>query len=264
MKLIWMSDIHLNFLNKRLREEFYGTIVEAQQGEESAVVISGDISESDSVLNTLQEMEKHVKCPVYFVLGNHDYYGSGVKKVRAKLKKYNWLGNNEGTSLSETTILLGVDGWGDCRAGDYERSDIVMNDWYYIDELRKGYAQSREKLREALQQLADVDANQLKNKVEKAIAAGYQRIILVSHVPAFEDASLHMGKKGSPSGLPFYVSQCLGEAILPLARERSDLDFLWLSGHTHSRAKYQPLPNLTVKVAKAEYYRPSIEEVLDV
>lgn len=262
MKLIWLSDIHLNFLNERLRKEFYETL----KGD--AVVISGDIGESQNVVSLIREMEFHTNKPVYFVLGNHDYYGSGVKNVRKKIQKnlYGWLGKNEGHPLSKDVFLTGIDGWGDCRLGDYANSSLIMSDWLYISDLRKAYGMGyyKDPLRLTLQRLADNDADQLKKNVEQAIKWHYRKIIIVTHVPPFEQASLHLGKPGGPDGLPFYASKCLGDAILPIAQEHPDVEFIWLSGHTHSRAEYKPCANMVCKVAKAEYYRPSIEEVLTI
>jgi predicted phosphohydrolase len=46
------------------------------------VLISGDIAEAPTVSEILGEMAQHVAKPIYFVLGNHDYYKSSVAKVR--------------------------------------------------------------------------------------------------------------------------------------------------------------------------------------
>jgi predicted phosphohydrolase len=263
MKLIWMSDIHLNFLNEELRLEFYMRVKEGRV-EEDAIVVSGDIAESHNVVKFLGEMKEVVGIPIYFVLGNHDFYGSSVKKVREEVKKLDgWLGQAP-IELSKDTILLGVDGWGDCRNGDYENSRLTMSDWIYIDDLRKGYGKGMANLKKALQKLADADARKLKRNVLKAIEKGFKNIIIVTHVPPFEDVCLNAGRKSTPDGLPFFSSQCLGTAILPIAKKFPDIDFLWLSGHTHSRAVCNPCENMVVKVAKAVYFYPQIEEIIQI
>lgn len=257
-ELAWVSDIHLNFLNSNQRQDFY----ESLKGHD--VVISGDIGESTNVFNLIEEMETATGKAVYYVLGNHDYYESSIKKVRRKAKKHGvWL-QHAPVELSSDTIMLGVDGWGDGRNGDYEGSRLVMSDWLYIEELFKAYHTSSVELLRALQKIADGDARLLRKNVKKAILRGYRRIILVSHVPPFEEASQYAGKKSTPDGLPFFSSKILGELLLPVAKKHPEVDFLWLCGHTHSRVKYKPCENMTVKVAKAEYYRPQIEEILDV
>lgn len=263
MKLIWASDVHLNFLynKEELRYEFYDKLREVKG---DSVLITGDIAESHNVVFFLSEMQEAVGIPVYFVLGNHDFYGSSVLKVKQSVKHLGYLPKNMGTPLSDDTILIGVDGWGDCRNGDYENSRLVMSDWLYIDDLRKEYGRGMQCLKTQLMKLADMDASKLKRRVLKAIRDGFKRIIIATHVPPFEEVCLCAGRKSTPSGLPFFSSQCLGTTILPIAKKFPNIDFLWLSGHTHSRAKHKPCNNLQSKVAKAEYYFPQIEEVFNV
>ena len=79
----WLSDIHLNFLEHDERESFYGTILEKTPG---CVLISGDIAEAKSVAEILTEMSEYLSLPIYFVLGNHDYYFAGIEVVTAKIK----------------------------------------------------------------------------------------------------------------------------------------------------------------------------------
>lgn len=258
MKLIWISDIHLNFLNERLRHEFYQKI---QKGD--AVLITGDIAESQSVVQMVKEIEDATGLPVYFVLGNHDFYDSSVLAVKQSVKHLGYLPKNMGVPLSDTTILIGVDGWGDTRNGDYDGSHLTMNDWIYIDDLRTEYGKGMAKLKVILMKLADMDAKKLERRVFAALKKGYKRIIIATHVPPFEEVCLNAGKKGTASGLPFFSSKCLGDMILPIAKKNPKIDFIWLSGHTHSRAKYKPCNNLIVKVAKAVYYRPQIEEIIE-
>lgn len=261
MKLIWTSDIHLNFLGEKGRLDFYTTIKKKKPG---AVIVSGDIAESHNVVPILTGMQDYLGVPVYFVLGNHDFYGSGLKAVKDSVKRLNCLTNSEGIALTKKTFMVGVDGWGDCRNGDYENSHITMSDWLYIDDLRKGYGQGRKELKETLQKLADVDAIDLKRKVVQALTNGYKKIIIVTHVPPFAEACLYAGTKSTPSGLCFWSSKILGDTILPIAQKNPDVDFLWLSGHTHSRATYKPCENMTVKVAEAQYYFPVVEEIINV
>ncbi len=264
MKLIWISDVHLNFLEKfkEYRNNFYTKIKEAKG---DAVVLTGDIAESHNVVMYLEEMEAAVSKPVYFVLGNHDFYGSSVKAVKASVRHLGHLPvYPSGVEINASTTLIGVDGWGDTRNGDYNNSRLTMNDWVYINDLRSEYGKGMASLKKKLMQLADSDAKKLERRVLKAVEKGYKKIIIATHVPPFEDVCLNAGKKSTSSGLPFFSSKCLGDAILPIAKKNPAVDFLWISGHTHSRAKYKPCNNMTCKVAKAEYYHPQIEEIIQI
>lgn len=270
MKLIWVSDIHLNFLTEINRQKYYKKIVQASTSKDDVIVISGDIAESHNVIPFLKGMEAATGLLVCFVLGNHDFYGSSIKDVRKLASRLDgYLAHHPVELIRGHTILMGVDGWGDCRYGDYENSHLTMSDWLYIDELRAAYGvktylpkQGSDTLKETLQSLADADAKALAKNVRKAIKSGYKRIIMVTHVPPFEQACLYAGKKSTPDGLPFFASKILGEKILPIAKKHPNIDFLWLSGHTHSRAEYKPCNNMTVRVAKSEYYYPQIEQVI--
>lgn len=261
MKLIWCSDIHLNFLSETERRNFYSDLKNTH-GE--VIVVSGDIAESHNVVPMIQEMEQYTGKPVHFVLGNHDFYGASTRAVKRRVKPFGWLGGTSLVRLSDSAVLLGVDGWGDCRYGDYESSRLTMSDWIHIKDLRIGYRQGRDELKAAIQKLADADAVRLRRKVKSAIKQGYTKIIIVTHVPPFEQACLNAGRKSTADGLPFFASKCLGEAILPIAKKNPSIDFLWLSGHTHSRVSYSPYVNMKCKVADAQYYRPKIEEIFDV
>ena len=265
MQLIWVSDIHLNFLSESDRQEFYKKIVRASTNEVCAVIISGDIAESHNVVSLLKEMCDVTRLPVFFVLGNHDFYGSSVTQVKRSVRAFSYIGNKTFVPLTNTAALVGVDGWGDCRYGDFENSSLTMSDWIYIDDLRGPYGLrcyvEHDPLKDKLQELADKDAKALARKTKAAIKAGYTKIILVTHVPPFEEVCLNAGRKSTPSGLPFFASKVLGEKILPIARKNPNIDFLWLCGHTHSRAKYKPCDNMTVRVAKSEYYFPQVESI---
>lgn len=268
MKIIWVSDIHLNFKEYSKRRDFYRCI---RRESGNIIVVSGDIAESQDFAYLIKEMEEETNLPVYFVLGNHDFYGSSIKTVKKEAKKLKWLGGMSGVQLDLDTKLIGVDGWGDCRAGDYENSRLTMSDWIYIDELREAYGSISylpktdcDELKKTLQELADKDASLMVRRVRKAVKENYSNIIIVSHVPPFEEACLYAGRKSTPSGLPFFCSAILGEKILPLTRNFPEINFTWLSGHTHSRCIYEPTHNLTVKVAEANYCKPQIEEVIEI
>ena len=53
MKLAWVTDIHLNFLEFADRKRFYHDIVATKS---NAVLVSGDIAEAPTVSDILEEM----------------------------------------------------------------------------------------------------------------------------------------------------------------------------------------------------------------
>ncbi len=94
MKLAWLTDIHLNFLDKSGRKKFYQQIVASQV---EAVLISGDIAEAPSVSDILKEMIEQIQMPIYFVLGNHcdanyiNHLGFNSEDPDWKLIAYDWI-----------------------------------------------------------------------------------------------------------------------------------------------------------------------------
>lgn len=82
MKLAWITDIHLNFIDLATRQKFYQEIIDSEC---DGVLLSGDIAEAPSIKNVLQELSDFIEKPVYFVLGNHDYYRGQVNQVRNEM-----------------------------------------------------------------------------------------------------------------------------------------------------------------------------------
>jgi hypothetical protein len=62
---LWPTDIHLNFLKKENRMDFYEKIIITSS---EGILISGDITEAPSVAEILKEMAEAVQKPIYFVL----------------------------------------------------------------------------------------------------------------------------------------------------------------------------------------------------
>lgn len=265
MKLIWISDVHLNFLNPKDRDVFYEQLKNADGDK---ILITGDIAESQNIEQILKEMAISSGKSIYFVAGNHDYYNGNIKTDRTRFKKFpfaHYLPKSSHVKLSRHTALIGQDAWGDCRNGDYENSQLTMSDWLHILELNKAYLAGRDALKTELQYWADKDAENLCKSVLDALKhKKIRRIIIATHVPPFEEVCLYAGTKSTQDGLPFFSSKILGESVLPIIEANSNIDFLWISGHTHHRASDQKRPNLTVRVAKSAYYYPQIEEIINV
>lgn len=264
MNLLWLTDIHLNFLNPTTREQFYRSL--SMSGSDG-VLISGDIAEANSLTSLLKEMAQVIQKPIYFVLGNHDYYRGSVAEVRQKMSVLNsmnsllhWLPSCEPISLTNETVLVGQDGWADGRYGDYHKSQIALNDSLFIADLFQQKIVNKSALLDKMQQLADTDANQLKEKIEQAISSYHpSKIAILTHVPPFKEACLYQGKISGNDWLPYFASKATGNVLLKLAKKHPLTSFLVLCGHTHSEANYSPLDNLIVKTGKAEYSQPEVQ-----
>lgn len=266
MKFSWLTDIHLNFLQEDKRKQYYNEITRNCD----AIVISGDIAEAKSVSNILEEMAYHIVKPIYFVLGNHDYYHGQIKDVRDAmmlLTKNNphlfWLGCCEPIKLDNDTILVGEDGWADGRYGDYANTPVSLNDSRLIADLFQERILGRFQLLEKMQKLADEDANNLSFKLKEAAKQNPKKIVVVTHVPPFRETAMHEGKISSDDFLPFFSSKATGGALMQFAKEHSSMEILVLCGHSHDWCSYHPLDNLIVFVGAAEYTRPCSQGVIE-
>ncbi|HKY69491.1 MAG TPA: metallophosphoesterase [Gammaproteobacteria bacterium] len=267
MKLIWLTDIHLNFLGSEQRMDFYQKVI-AASGDK--ILISGDIAEAPSVSEILKEMAETIQKPIYFVLGNHDYYRGQVDSLRQEMRKLtqnepllHWLPTSGVQDLGNQTILLGEDCWADGRYGDYTNSRVTLNDSRMIIDLFQSNILGKYPLLEKMQQLADQDAQQLKIRLHDAVGEHHpKKVIVLIHVPPFKEVCLHEGKISSDDFLPFFSSKITGDVLVEIAQKHTDIEFLVLCGHTHSKAYWRPCENLNVKVGAAEYTKPEIQEII--
>lgn len=266
MKLAWLTDIHLNFLDAEERKVFYQDIIHIQC---DAVLITGDIAEAPCLVDILTEMAAQINKPIYFVLGNHDYYGGQIVDVRqamASLSKTHaqlfWLPASGMQIFNKKTILLGQDGWADGRLGDFVNSNASLNDSRKILDLFQENIIGKFRLLEKMQQLADADAIQLQDELVQAVNQHPKKIIVLTHVPPFKEACLHNGVITDDNWLPYFSSKATGDVLLQVAHENPAIEFLVLCGHTHDKARYKPLGNLTIRTGDAEYYCPEIQGLI--
>ena len=268
MKLAWLTDIHLNFLDAEEREKFYETVTTTNS---DSVLISGDIAEAPSLINILNEMIAQIKKPIFFIIGNHDYYRGNVDDVRNELKALSksnknlfWLPATGLQKLEKNIILLGQDGWADGRLGDYENSTVRLNDSRMIADLFQANLLGRQQLLQKMQELADHDTHAMRKNLAEAVKQQPEKIIVLTHIPPFKEVCQHMGQISDDNYLPYFSSKTMGELLLSFAQANPSIEFLVLCGHTHSKALYQPCSNLIIKAGTAEYYQPAIQEIISI
>jgi predicted phosphohydrolase len=258
----------LNFLESADRKRFYQDVVATSS---NAVLVSGDIAEAPTISDIIEEMAQNITKPIYFVLGNHDYYQSSVENVRQRVAQLsqanpsvNWLPEAGLVKLRKDTLLLGEDCWADGRYGNYADSRVMLNDSRMIQELRESSIIGKYQLIDAMQKLADSDAARLKKNLQLAIQEhSPKKVIVLVHVPPFRESCMHEGEISNDDYLPFFASKITGDVLLGAAKANPEIDFLVLCGHTHSSSYYKPLDNLTVKAGSVEYGKPIVQEVIE-
>ena len=70
-RLAWLTDLHLNFVTPGHVDRLCRAVREAGA---DAVLLGGDIGEAPDVVEHLEGLDARLGLPIYFVLGNHDFY----------------------------------------------------------------------------------------------------------------------------------------------------------------------------------------------
>ena len=262
MRLAWLTDIHLDFLDEAATGRFLGEVAAI---EADAVLVGGDIALARTVVDLLRRIEAAARAPVHFVLGNHDFYGGSIARVRAEVRAASrgglrWLSESGPISLTAGTALVGHDGWADGRYGDYAGSTVLLSDFRLIADFWSLDAADRLAL---LQRLAGEAADHLAAVVPAALER-HRRVIVLTHVPPFDAAAWHEGKMSEPDFLPFFASKAAGDVLREAMLRRPDREMLVLCGHTHGSGEVQVLPNLRVRTGGADYGRPAILDPIDI
>ncbi|MCC7085434.1 MAG: metallophosphoesterase family protein [Pirellulales bacterium] len=264
MRFAWLTDIHLNFLDLATAERFFAAVRETQA---DAIVLTGDIGEARSLVPWLERIDDALRRPIYFVLGNHDFYGGSIAEVRqaaARLQQRRpnlvYLTASSVVPLTEATALVGDDGWADARLGNYETSYVMMNDYRLIEELAPYSKRDRWA---KLQRLGDEAADHVRTILPPALAA-YQNVILATHVPPLREACWHEGQLSDDEWAPHFTCRALGDVILETMRRHPHRHLTVYCGHTHSSGICQPLPNVTIHTGGAKYGFPAVQELIDV
>ena len=269
MRLAWLTDIHLNLVSA---DRWWDLMDSVKHGAD-IVAISGDIAESPTVSECLAKIARVIKKPIYFVLGNHDFYRGSVASTRKQITRIaqdsqylHYLTAMQSVELTPKTALIGHDGWADTNFGDYRRSDVILGDHQLIAELAPWFDGARidkSNLRRAMTSLAAAAARHFKVVLEEA-ASKHSNVIAVTHIPPFQEAALYRRQPSDDHFLPYFACRIVGDVMRSIMQQHPNSNLLVLCGHTHSQAEVQVLDNLRVLTGAAEYGRPRICQILDV
>lgn len=276
MRLLWCTDIHLDFALDAQRLAFYEQVDGANA---DLVVVTGDIA-NGTTTKYLTEMADAIRASVTFVLGNHDFYGGApIAQVRAHAGKRfharcDYLSAAPPIALNEHFALVGVDGWIDGRFGDWNKSDVWLSDYTDIADLRDvqtgpvlgpnlALALRKLLLLKKLQDLAQDEADALARKLREAQKT-HANIVVATHVPPFVEASWYNKRPSDWNYLPHFTSKVVGDAIVQFVEEFPNVRVLVLCGHTHGEGVGQPHPRITTWTGHAEYRFPEVQTVLEI
>jgi predicted phosphohydrolase len=274
MRAAWLTDLHLDFVDRAQFEALTQHL--ADSGAET-VLIGGDIAHAPDVCDWLERLAVTLRVPIYFVLGNHDYYGGSIAGVRAAISaladrtpNLAWLGAAGAVSLTPQTALIGHDGWGDGGYGDARGTPVLLNDFLLIEELRvtdpirlgERRPEDRERLLSVLRQLGEESASHLRRALTEALQ-NHRHVVALTHVPPFREAAWHRDGLSDDNWLPFFVCKAAGDALRDVMAAHPVHSLTVLCGHTHGAGRCRVLPNLEVITGGADYGRPKIQQIFE-
>lgn len=262
MRLIWATDIHLDACGLAGIRRFLACVAAE---EPDIFVITGDISTGTRVMNDLLTIIETCEPQflVYFVLGNHDFYGLSVSAVRSQVKDRffaNYLSVMPHVPLSGKIALVGHDSWADGVYGSGVDTPPQLNDFSLIEDLKRVRG---EELVRVLGRLADESVDKIVNDLESADADDF---IIATHVPPYEDVARLSNKvlsRGVRDLSAFFGNSRLEKALEDFFTKNPSKRGLVLSGHVHHNRDIRPLPNLRVITKHADYGGPAIAMILN-
>jgi Icc protein len=263
-RLAWLTDIHLEFLDSQQVLDFCQVVERASP---DAILIGGDIGNATSLERFLTLLVAQGQRPIYFVLGNHDFYRGSIAEVRAiaarlaeTSPRLHWLTKSGVVALTLSTGLIGHGGWGDGRMGAAERSQVVLNDYFQIQEF---VGLSPSEWFSQLNLLGDEAASYLEEILPQALSR-FRRLLLLTHVPPFKESCWHEGRISDDDFLPHFTCSAVASVLAETVPKYPDCHLTVLCGHTHGEGEVQILPNLLVKTGGATYGFPSLQSVITI
>ncbi len=264
-RIAWLTDLHLNFLRPAAVEAFWRSVADSPA---DVILIGGDIGDAPRLLDDLHLIKTTLARPVYFVLGNHDYYHGSITLMRELVTELAAHADHliylsiapDPISLTPDTALVGHGGWGDGRLGDYANSWVMLNDHVLIGELT---GLSKADLLDQLNRLGDEAAAHIADVLPRALAV-HRRVIVLTHVPPFKGACWHEGQISDDNFLPHFTCKAVGDTLVAImADQPADKELLVLCGHTHGSGDVQIQPNIRVITGGTEYGIPAIQQIFE-
>lgn len=290
-RLLWLTDPHLNFVSDERRTQLMADILASQP---TALLIGGDIAEAPTFVGFLQQFAAETSVPIYFVLGNHDYYRSSIaatRSVAAELAKsspsIHWLPLTGTARLTDKAVLIGHGCWADGRSGDFLSSGVILNDYLLIEELHAAATQYgitpqdsnlsanastddpfvqpslTRALLEQLKHLGDEAADHFRAVLPQAAEQG-DHIFVLTHVPPFREACWHDGQISDDRWAPHFTCVAVGEVLADFMDRHPEHKMTVLCGHTHGAGQSEIRENLTVITGGATYRKPAIQMLIEV
>lgn len=254
-----------------MQERWLGVIASQPM---DGLLIGGDIAESGQAIVWLERLVHQVHVPIYFVLGNHDFYDGTIRHTRQEIvrlcrkhEQLHYLTDcspielRQSSNLAEDSFyLVGEDAWGDATKGDFDNSFVKLSDFSRIRDFAT-LTSSQQK--SELQSLGSHSAKRLSEKL-KSLPAETRNILVLTHVPPFVESCWYKGQTADKHWSPFFVCGQTGEVLERFASEYPDRQIVVLCGHSHHAGSTRLSTNLVVHTGNAEVGDPSFVGTLEI
>lgn len=233
--------------------------------EPDGIFITGDISTGKHVEPTLHRLASEVSCPIYFVLGNHDYWGRTFDSVHDDMRRLmnihpnlHWMDERGVISLKSNVGLIGSGGWYDCN-GDTKWMKWTL-DWrriYDFDDINN--MDDRIKM---FQEFARLSAIDIEKKLFEALLH-HKTVYILTHVPPWKEATRDIGTWAEKFWLPYNSNETMGKAIQRVGKQFKKRNIVVLSGHTHTNRWVRVKKNIECRVNDAKWFgSPNNDQLL--
>jgi predicted phosphohydrolase len=254
-KYLWFTDTHLDKVTPLTLSRF---ILHILKENPKGIFLTGDISNGALTPFHLRMLATFIKCPIYFVLGNHDYHFSSIEKTHDKIRKLCqqypnliWITEAGVIHINDEVAIIGAEGWYDADNGKAGYLQFTF-DWFLTEDFRK--LPNMQARIDAWRNLADKSADDLSDKLEKAIDQGYKNVYVLTHFPPWKEATRDVGTIMEQFWLPYNVNLRLGRALEKVMQTHKKRSITVLAGHTHTDCWIHVSRNIECKVSKAKYY----------
>lgn len=258
MKITWATDLHLDKLANLPGNpaKALGEYLRKDHPESEALLVTGDISIARSLRQHLAYLQEGFGAPVYYVLGNHDYYGKSWEQVAKSLRNWDqpnqvFLDQASPLLLTEDIWLVGRSGWFDARL--CRSVEMAVGETRCIMDAK--FDPSTLVL-EKMRHYADRQADHARRDLKEAYQKGARKVLFLTHYPPYQEATWHEGKQSEGAWLGIMTSITMGLTLDRFKAEAPDCQITVLCGHTHSPGECHRSNGIRVLTGKSVYNYP--------
>lgn len=255
-KYLHITDTHLDKVSTWNKYLFGKYLVRENL---KGIFLTGDISNGQQTVEDLEKLADHVDCLIYFVLGNHDLHFSSIEKIYDSVrqmcqqhKNLIWITEAGVVHLNEEVAVIGTEGWYDAEEGTPGYLKMTF-DWMLVEDFRQ-LPNMSERIK-AWRRLADRSADDITDKLKKAIEQNYKTIYILTHVPPWKEATRDVGTLLEKFWLPYNTNLRLGRAIEKVMSEHKKRYATVLCGHTHTPLAIRVSRNIECIVGPAHNFK---------